>query len=75
MLNEYEIMAFSCTLDHCNWKIEEIVYNDEGNFLEEFPANFGVEINEECKRFIMYLLILTFSIKVNLFEFNAFIHY
>lgn len=64
MLNEYEIVVFACMLDHCNWKIDEIVYPDEANLLTDFPSNFGIEINSEGKRFIMYLLIITFSLKV-----------
>jgi len=64
MLNEYEIVVFACSLDHCNWKIDEVVAHEEADFLREFPSNFGVEISDECKRFIMYLLIITFSLKV-----------
>jgi hypothetical protein len=63
MLNEYEIVAFSCTLDHCNWRIDEAINADESSCLTEFPANYGMEINEECKKFIMYLLVLAFSLK------------
>jgi hypothetical protein len=68
MLNEYEIVVFACSLDHCNWKIEEVVSAEEADFLREFPSNFGVEISDECKRFIMYLLIITFSLKQYLNE-------
>jgi len=68
MLNEYEIVVFACMLDHCNWKIDEIVYPDEANLLTDFPSNFGIEINSEGKRFIMYLLIITFSLKQYLNE-------
>jgi len=64
MLNEYEIVVFACSLDHCSWKIDEVVLAEEADFLREFPSNFGVEISDECKRFIMYLLIITFSLKV-----------
>jgi len=68
MLNEYEIVVFACSLDHCNWKIDEVVAPEEADFLREFPSNFGVEISDECKRFIMYLLIITFSLKQYLNE-------
>jgi len=68
MLNEYEIVVFACSLDHCNWKIDEVVSAEEADFLREFPSNFGVEISDECKRFIMYLLIITFSLKQYLNE-------
>lgn len=67
MLNEYEIITFSCTLDHCSWKIDEVILPEEASYLEEFPANFGGEISDECKRFIMYLLIVAFSLKVHIF--------
>jgi len=63
MLNEYEISVFACSLDHCAWKIDEVVLPEEADFLREFPSNFGVEVSDDCKRFIMYLLILTFSLK------------
>jgi len=68
MLNEYEIVVFACSLDHCNWKIDEVVQTEEADFLREFPSNFGVEISDECKRFILYLLIITFSLKQYLNE-------
>lgn len=68
MLNEYEIVVFACSLDHCNWRIDEVVQLEEADFLNEFPSNFGVEISDECKCFIMYLLIITFSLKQYLNE-------
>lgn len=69
MLNEYEISAFACWLDHINWKIDDVVFYDEGAYLNEFPANFGVEIGQDCKQFIVFLIIMTFAIKVLFFYF------
>lgn len=63
MLNEYEIVVFACVLENLPWKIEEVVYNDEHNYLIEFPSNSGLELNSEAKKFIMYLLVVTFSMK------------
>jgi len=68
MLSEYEIVVFACVLDHCNWKIEEVVFPEEENGLVEFPSNMGLEISNECKKFIMYLLVITFSLKQYLNE-------
>ena len=64
MLNEYEMTSFACSLDCCDWKIPEVVYPQEAQYLKEFPTNFAVEIDDDCRRFIIYLLILVFSIKV-----------
>jgi len=64
MLNEYEIIVLACALDHCNWKIEETVYLEESSYLKEFPGNLGNEISSDCKRLIIYLLVITFSLKV-----------
>lgn len=63
MLNEYEIIVLACALDHCNWKIEETVYPEEALNLKEFPFNLGSEIDNDCKRLIIYLLVITFSLK------------
>lgn len=68
MLNEYEIIVLACALDHCSWKIEETVYPDEEGFLKEFPGNLGTDIDSECKRLIIYLLVITFSLKQYLNE-------
>jgi len=68
MLNEYEIIVLACALDHCNWKVEDTVYPDEAAFLKEFPGNLGNEIDSECKRLIIYLLVITFSLKQYLNE-------
>ena len=65
MLNEYEIVVLGCALDHCGWKIEETVCPEEADFLREFPGNLGNDIDIECKRLIIYLLVITFSLKVN----------
>jgi len=64
MLNEYEILALACTLDHCGWKVDEVVQAEEKDHLDDFPIT-GVEIEPDCKRFIMYLLVIAFSVKVN----------
>lgn len=63
MLNEYEIVVLACALDHCSWKIEETVYPEEASFLKEFPGNLGNDIDMDCKRLIIYLLVITFSLK------------
>lgn len=63
MLNEYEIIVLGCALDHCGWKINETVYPEEAAFLKEFPGNLGPEIDDDCKRLIIYLLVITFSLK------------
>jgi len=63
MLNEYEIIVLACALDHCSWKIEETVYPEEASFLREFPGNLGNDIDTDCKRLIIYLLVITFSLK------------
>jgi len=67
MLNEYEIASLACTLDHCAWKIDEVILPQEQDFLGDFPLT-EVEITSDCKRFIMYLMVLTFSIKQYLNE-------
>lgn len=68
MLNEYEIVVLGCALDHCSWKIDETVYAEEADFLKEFPGNLGNEIDSDCKRLIIYLLVITFSLKQYLNE-------
>jgi len=64
MLNEYEIIVLACALDHCNWKVEETVYLEEAAFLKEFPGDLGTALDDDCKRLIIYLLVITFSLKV-----------
>jgi hypothetical protein len=68
MLNEYEIVVFACMLDHCSWKIEEVVQPDEASNLTEFPSNATMDLTPECKRFIIYLLVIAFSLKQYLNE-------
>ena len=66
MLNEYEIALLACTLDKCGWNVDEIVREDEGVFLTEFPCSLEVEITKESRQLIIYLLIITFSLKVKI---------
>lgn len=68
MLNEYEIIVLACALDHCNWKVEETVYLEEAAFLKEFPGDLGTALDDDCKRLIIYLLVITFSLKQYLNE-------
>lgn len=63
MLNEYEIVVLGCALDHCNWKFEEAIYPEESMLLREFPGDLGNDIDDECKRLIIYFLVLAFSMK------------
>jgi len=68
MLNEYEIALLACTLDKCEWNLDEIVREDEGVFLTEFPCSLEVEITKESRQLIIYILILTFALKGSLSE-------
>lgn len=63
LLNEFEIANLALLLDIWGWKYDDLVYQDEANNLVEFPISSGVEINSECKRFIIYLLLVTFALK------------
>lgn len=67
MLNEFEIVVFGCLLDHCPWNIDDVLALEDGSNLWEFPSNFGLDISIDCKRFIIYLLIITFALKVKNF--------
>jgi len=67
MFNEFEILVFACMLDHCVWNIDDVLTIEDGSCLQEFPANFGLEVDLECKRFIIYILIVAFSLKVTHF--------
>lgn len=67
MLNEYEIAMLACLLDKCEWQIERIVYEDEEHLLKEFPYSLEADTVRNSKRVIMYLLILTFILKVRIF--------
>jgi len=62
MFNELEIVTFACLLDRCIWNLDDVLTVEEGSCLFEFPSNFGLEISNECKRFIIYLLIIAFSL-------------
>jgi len=68
MFNEYEIVVFACVLDHCPWNLDDVMTVDQGILLHEFPSNFGLEVANDCKRFIIYLLIVAFSLKQYLGE-------
>jgi hypothetical protein len=63
MFNEFEIATFACLLDHCSWNIDEVVPPGEGHQLGEFPSNLGYDISSDCRRFIIYLLMVSFSLK------------
>lgn len=64
MLNEFEITLLGSMLDHLTWNVDELLSLQEASCLREFPTNLGFEIDNECKRFIVYLLAATFSLKV-----------
>jgi len=67
MFNEFEILVFACMVDHCVWNIDDVLSIEDGSCLHEFPSNFGLEVDLECKRFIIYLLIIAFSLKVKIY--------
>ncbi len=64
MFNEFEIIVFACVLDHCPWNMDDVLTVEQGVLLQEFPSNFGLEVANDCKRFIIYLLIVAFALKV-----------
>lgn len=63
-MNEYEIVVFACFLDKISWKYEEYVNLDEAAQLEGFPLPGGIEVSDDGKRLIIYLLLIGFSLKV-----------
>jgi len=63
MFNEFEIATFACLLDHCPWNVDDVIPPGEGHQLGEFPSNLGYDISSDCRRFIIYLLITSFSLK------------
>ena len=67
MFNEFEIVMFSCTLDYYKWKYQDIVPIEAGNFLREFPLNMGIDMDNDCKKLIIYFLLIGYSIKVIVF--------
>jgi len=72
MLNEYEIAMLACLLDRCEWRIESIIYENEESLLKEFPYSLEADTVRNSKRIIMYLLIVTFILKVTR-NFGAFL--
>jgi hypothetical protein len=63
LLNEFEIAALGNILDNINWKFEEMILPGEAQNLIEFPMALSYETSDECKRFIIYLLLAAFSVK------------
>jgi len=56
-MGEYEIVAFSCILDTTKWKVEECIKTDEAKNLLDFPATLGQDLTDDCRRFIIFLMI------------------
>lgn len=66
MLNEYELTMLACAFDHCEWNVEGTVREEEETFLKEFPCSLEVEITKESRRLIIYLMLLTYTLKATL---------
>jgi len=64
LLNEFEIAALGNILDNVNWKYEELILPGEASYLStEFPLSLNLDLSDDCKRFIIYLLLIAFSVK------------
>lgn len=70
MLNEYEIAVLACALENCDWNIRSIVTEDEEKLLVELPFSAETSIQGESRGFVIYLLVVTFAIKVVNIEFS-----
>jgi len=63
LFNEFEIVIFSSMLDSFHWKYEDLIHNDEGGLLKDFNTNLGIEMDNDCKRMIIFFFLVGFSVK------------